>query len=131
MKLIDQNQQIKIIELYKQGYNYTQIAQRVGMTDSGVGKRLRPLFENGTLEKREKPKPKTEELEENPEKGAVRCNIAMSKKCVYGYESKERCRSFGTCSYILRTGHPRGCSPRNCTKFEEITKENPRKKDIM
>ena len=74
---------------------------------------------------------KTSKFNFETDEGAVKCSIAMSKRCIWGYESKERCRAFGTCSYITRTGHMRGCETWNCTKFEEVTKENPRREDIL
>ena len=80
------------------------------------------------MEQELKEKKKRIETEEHIE--GVICSKEISRKCVYGYESTERCNSLGLCDYILRAGHMRGCSMRNCTKFEEITKDNPRRKEV-
>ena len=133
MKLVDTEQLKKIIYFYNQGMSRPEIASRVHLSVSGVGRRLEALYKDGTLKKRSEMAEEEHEAlnKRHTDEGTVKCNYAVSKKCVYGYESTHTCRELGLCDYILRTGHMRGCSAKNCTKFEEITKDNPRRKDVM
>ena len=129
--------QIKdLIRLYNQGYTRPQMSIKLKMPESTVDKQLQTLFKSGTLktraQQRKEAKEERKKAESQPlDDGAVKCSIEVSRRCVYGYESKERCRSLGLCDYIMRTGHMRECPTWNCTKFEEITSNNPRRNDIM
>lgn len=51
--------------------------------------------------------------------GTVNCTSIIADKCRYG------CQMHGdyTCDYFLQTGHRRGCSPKQCDKFEAVDKK--------
>ena len=40
-----------------------------------------------------------------------------SKKCLTCYFHKDIGRSLFACCYMLETGEPRGCDPKDCDKF--------------
>lgn len=132
MRTSDPKESKAMLEMYYSGYTRAEIGQKFKISASAVGKRIERLFEKGAKKREELTEEERAKYDRyKTDKGAVKCSIAMSKRCIWGYESKERCRALGTCSYITRTGHMRGCETWNCTKFEEITKENPRRKDIF
>lgn len=132
MRTSDPKESQEMLEMYYQGYTREEIGKKFKISASGVGRRLATLYKNGAKKREELTEEEREKYNRfRTDKGAVKCSVAMSKRCIWGYESKERCRAFGTCSYITRTGHMRGCPPWNCTKFEEVTKENPRREDIL
>ena len=132
MRVSDPKESQEMLEMYYQGYTRAEIGKKFKISASGVGKRIERLFREGAKKREELTEEERAKYDRfRTDKGAVKCSIAMSKRCIWGHESKERCRALGTCSYITRTGHMRGCDPWNCTKFEGVTKENPRRKDIF
>ena len=132
MRTSDPKGSQKMLEMYYSGYTRAEIGRKFNLTPSAVGHRLENLYRQGVKRREELTEEERTKYDRyRTDEGAVKCSIAMSKRCIWGYESKERCRAFGTCSYITRTGHMRGCETWNCTKFEEVTKDNPRREDIL
>ena len=132
MRTSDPKESQEMLKMFYGGYSMAEIGKKYKISASGVGRRLNNLYKQGAKRREELTEEELAKYDRyRTDEGAVKCSVAMSKRCIWGYESKERCRALGTCSYITRTGHMRGCETWNCTKFEEVTKDNPRREDIL
>lgn len=130
---INQEAVDKIIELYIQNVTIKGIADKLGLCEHGVRKKIQKLKKQGLLpnERRnlhcnannaimknqfvEMRKPKVPEVwNEKP----VCCNRNVSLKCVYG----TGVMSANLCDFLLKTGHSRGCHWKECHRFIAKTK---------
>lgn len=133
--VLTEEQQRIILECYDKGdISYSAIAEMVGAKRQTVKSFVYRKVWRGELPKKELPLkvPQHKKVDKKPHvqpKGTVNCTQAISKTCIYGSYSNGY-----LCNYCACTGKPRitvSPDPRECSVYERITKDNPRRKEKM
>lgn len=139
---INENEKAELIlELYKAGKKYKNIAKEVGVSIAWVGKIITRAKREGIIpnvqrkerEPRDKSVVKTipnyhrkiSELAKVWNEEPVNCDIDVSKTCVWGC-CPTATESMNLCNYCFLVGHSRGCHFTECHRYIKITKQTPR-----
>lgn len=114
-------------KMYEEGYPIKIIADKFRTKESTIYWTLRRLRDKGELAPRKNSR-KTSPVPVSDENSRP-CTPKLASTCVYGTV----CSSLdkGPCRYILVTRQKRPCSVKNCTVYEKITKDNPKRSDIV
>jgi len=130
-----------ILQRYKEGKKYRNIAKEVGISIAGVGKTIVRAKKAGLLpdERRKESEPRERKAERKiPDykkrireladvwnEEPVDCDINVSKQCVWGCCPTAN-ETVNLCNYCVLVGHSRGCKFTECHRFIKITKKTPR-----
>ena len=118
-RLADDPELVKqVITLYIEGYTYREIAKIINVSKAGLCNMMHALIQEGVLVSRKQLKKMSpKELEWKQPPGTVKCNLGVSRRCIYG-ASWTASSEGPLCNYILCTGHMRGCPANACDKFQ-------------
>lgn len=121
-----------IIDMYNDGDKITTIAKAVGISPATYDVIIRKLKSEGKVIPRRKTRkksiPSTKKqkniINHDVNDGdIVYCDRRNSRQCIYGNTSN----ADYLCNYFFVENKLRGCSFKECDKFQKITKTNPRR----